>query len=780
MGMQTAISILNFLAAHKLALVNLLGLAAVYALIQLWAWFAYGPKDTTGNGITIGPAKAFDNRSLALRIERLSSRLASLNVVNPNLTENLSAFQQQTASQSTSSVNVDVKASPAQSSAATTPRQSSDDKKAAPESAAAVEGAKADPKATVALAASDVLNDQLNLASQILNLETLYERSLTDRLFGSEPRLQTVLGFQVSITPPRGCEDSVAVVEIGVRMKPNVPKETEHPVESHYHHDSLVRMEQYGPKKTEPRVDTRDNRVSLVALIPHEKTYNSQTVSTSSQSIGGSAVASVITLGFTSKGETRQLFVHRDSDTIAFERDSRAQPTLFDNDSSATVFGWEFRPVLGRKTVSPGTRQMLAVIAMPEAEKDAEDRAALEISTRSYWRHLNQRRQTSSRKWSWLPLDIDQSKRTDFPSHYLEVPNTAQIQAALEPKVKHISWVTSGTDEATVMIRGSNFFSGTKVLIGRDVLSEENDTLTLKSNQALEFKTSLTSLAAGDCVISGRFGSSVRLSVDQKKEVSVEQKKKAQALSIVRAAIEATNYNNTVYLKIDVNGIDADGDQTDFEIADIQKLPEPILYVGANAVPLPYDYFDMPPPGQPDGAKESGDQAKPDDEHVEAESVQAPHATGGAGNDHQAESHTARNDPKEQKPQPSSADPKPSGADAPAKKYIQVGAWIPKALAASQSVSFRVPFCGLEYQTSFPLIYSEPNVMRIGGDDDKCVFRIASPSGFQEPFSVELDKSYTVGVELVKKGQGDYAFTISKKLAAQYPYLVIRTGSAQP
>jgi len=74
----------------------------------------------------------------------------------------------------------------------------------------------------------------------------------------------------------------------------------------------------------------KDNAVpvSLVALIPQEKTYNAQTVSSSAQSIGGSAVASVLTLGFSSKGESRQLFIHRDSDTIAFERDPRSKPTL--------------------------------------------------------------------------------------------------------------------------------------------------------------------------------------------------------------------------------------------------------------------------------------------------------------------------------------------------------------------------------------------------------------------------------------------------------------------
>ena len=89
--------------------------------------------------------------------------------------------------------------------------------------------------------------------------------------------------------------------------------------------------------------------ISLVALMPQEKTYNAETVSASERSIGGSAVARVLTLNVSSKSGSRQLFIHRDADTVAFER----QP---DPAQGTIVFGWEFRPVLGRRTVSVGIR----------------------------------------------------------------------------------------------------------------------------------------------------------------------------------------------------------------------------------------------------------------------------------------------------------------------------------------------------------------------------------------------------------------------------------------
>jgi hypothetical protein len=435
MDMQEILEIIRFLLAQKAVLLTIAGFAVLYGIIMLWAWLAYGPRDTTGNGIVVGDAKAFDNRSLTLRIERLSSHLATLKVVNQNITDNLAKTQQQTSKQTTREVTVDAKLDSAKE------KQKADNADGGSKSTAktTTEMAESVTKPSVELAASDVLNEQLNLASQILNLEMLYERSLTDRLLDDKARLQTVLGFQVSITPPYGCEDAVAIVEIGVRMRGS-----RHPV-------------------------------SLVALIPQEKTYNSQTFSTSAHSIGGSAVTNVLTLGVTRKGETRQLFIHRDSDTIAFERDDQSEPTLFENYSNERVFGWEFRPVLGRKSVAPGTRQMLAVLALPCEDRDDDVRfdTTLEVKTRSYWRQLNARRQTTAGKWGLFPLWIDRSRRVDSRAMYLSIPTTKQIQDALAPRVKDVKWVNAGGDRATVIVTGSNFFTGTKVVIGGVVHAED-------------------------------------------------------------------------------------------------------------------------------------------------------------------------------------------------------------------------------------------------------------------------------------------------------------------
>ena len=713
MGMQV---VLQFVSAHWLALLILIVVLAILALIQAWVVHKRGPKDTIGNGITIGHAKAFDNRSLSLRIERLSASLDQLKVVNQNLTENVAAFQKQTTTQATRSLTVDVKSALGKNGKKDSSKDKDADKETKSDTPAA-DGAKSEAKPAVGLAASDILSDQLNLASQILNLETLYERSLTDRLINDRARLQTVLGFQVSITAPAGSEKCVAVTEVCVRMK-----------------------------------DSK-SPVSLVALIPQEKTYNAQTISNRAQSIGGSAVASVLTLGFTSKGESRQLFIHRDSDTVAFERDPRSKPTLFADDCSSTVFGWEFRPVLGRSTVSPGTRQMLAVIAVPEAENPGAEEVNLEIRTRSYWRRYNQKKQTSRGKWGLLPGRVDRSKRINSETYELAVPNTAKIQKDLAPKVTDITWVNSGADRATVIVKGENFFSGTKVVTGGNVHREEDGSLVLKSDQALEFETAIVSLATGDSVLSGRFGSSLPLEVHK-------NRRPVASLEITGVDIAPSGFAKSARITIDVKGLDADGNDKDLTVDDIQKLPEPILFVGAEPVAMPYDYYPKDPSDQDLTGTGTGTGTGP-----EIRTVNGTASGAGGGTEGGTGSGTG------------------APATGPTRKYFQVGAWIPKTLARSQSVAFRVPFCGFEYQASMPLSSSEePTVTRMGGDATDSVFRIAHSTGFSSstPVSVELDRTYSDPPELVKTSDFDFQFRVPTNVVSQYQNLVVRIGNTEP
>ena len=178
------------------------------------------------------------------------------------------------------------------------------------------------------------------------------------------------------------------------------------------------------------------------------------------------------------------------------------------------------------------------------------------------------------------------------------------------------------------------------------------------------------------------------------------------------------------------------GDPQDLTIAKINKdWPEPILFIGTEPVAMPYDYFDI----DPSTATTSG---------VPAPDLALPGAVS--------------------PPQPTA-------------KYIRIEAWISQAmLAKNPSVSFRVPFCGLDYQVSEPLSFSELTVTRIGGDPQTTTFRIYYPLGFGSDFSIQLDQKYVPGPYLVGTSETDCLLTLPNHVVSQYENMIVRIGSAEP
>ncbi|MEM5316832.1 hypothetical protein [Paraburkholderia sp. JHI869] len=659
-------------------------LCVLYASVQFIALRRRGPKDATGNGIIVGNAKAFDNRSLQLRIERLSASLSALKTVNQNITDSLSLMQGDTSSDTLHSLAVGLNAKETaehtETSSKTSSKSSKEKQETKPESRNSEPNE--DKKIDVGLAASDLLGSQLNLASQIMNLELLYERSLTDRMFDNGTRIQTVLGFQVSVNPQAGDENCVAIVEVGVRVPEN------------------------------------NDSISLVALIPQERTYNTLLVNTKTYSLGGSAVAKLLKIGAGSRHRFRQLHVHRDSDTIAFERGQDTVPRFFPPHQPSSIFGWEFRPVLGASCVTAGIRQMLAVVAIPKKDVTQPGEVLLQIRTRTYWRRYNRRTLASRPRWRFLPWKVDDSKVVLGEPQNLAIPNTAKTQSNLAPTINKIRWVHSGPDQATVIVEGTNFFSGTKVTVGGKTFSEEQSTLTLKSEQALEFTTAIASLSIGDAVLNGRFGPSFRLEVPP-------GSRPMQGFYIARASIRPSRYTRKFRVAIDVKcpNTDADGQPVDLTTKLFVNMPDPMLLVGDETVPPPYDYENL---------TSETDPANPNQ----------PISTG---------------------------------------KFIRVGAWISaKTLAINPSITFTAPFCGSEFIASFPLSFSEPSVSRLGGDEMKSVFRIAHPLGFATSISVDLDKTYTTEPELKKSSAVDYRFEIDTAIARKYQNIIIRIGTAEP
>jgi len=285
-------------------------------------------KPASCNGISVGDPKVFDNRTLTLMLESLSTTLQSQQnqfIDQKALAAALGLLQGFRSSETTS--NLTVTATPLPSNDIQTVAKSGNvdsSGKPLPNTLQTTTDTKKDAFTPQAPAldtlpafsgfnpnygenVSDLLSDQVNLSYQIFNLRMVLERALSDRLWNSSTRQQVVLGFNVTIDPPRTANDAVAVVEINV---------------------------------TDPK-----RHISLVSVLPQEKTYNTAALSTKSHAFGGAAMIKAFQVGYSTRKRGQIFYLYRDADTIAYER--------MTGDPGTLIFGWMFRPVLGRRSVSP-------------------------------------------------------------------------------------------------------------------------------------------------------------------------------------------------------------------------------------------------------------------------------------------------------------------------------------------------------------------------------------------------------------------------------------------
>jgi hypothetical protein len=665
-------------------------LAAILIVVALYRFIAthMGPQDFSGNGIVIGRAKVFDNRSLTLILEQLNDSLRTFTVLNQNFTRNLDSFQQQQSTDSAYSVKGEF-APTSGKSASEGAKHSADtakDEKTptdAPTSkrAGTPETGKAQPAPDLRFgpAAGDTLTDQVNLAYQILNLRILNERSLSDRLYQNNPRLQVVLGFQISIDPPKGMKNCVAVAEVELTLD----------------------------NATEP--------ISIVAMIPQEKTYNAATLSANSGSLDGSIISSVLKTGATVSRRENNLYLHRDADTIAFERNPGWKAGAFGlsrtvSASSATVFGWEFRPVLGRGSVSPGARQMLAVAALPLGDTGNQP-AELKVRTRTYWRRYHRKQQTTSVRLSWWPLVSSGPREIENKGYMVPVLPTSPVQEHLEPKLTKLDWTDVGGGAAVVLVEGENFFTGTAVTIGGITYRAGEGNLVLKSDRALELHTTIDALAKGDAVLSGRFGRSKPLAVPD----SMRPAKGINLRTVLAKSVPGDQYSR---VSLTIVAFDNNGNNKALTLPDVERLPRPIIYLNGILVPGPYDYYEA----------RIGEQ-----------------------------------------PQAGQADNRPTA--------LRVDAWVP-AVKLSGNIMFKVPFCGEDWAAGAVLSVDAPSVARLGGAPKETLI-ISGKMPFEGAWIATLDKEYALDAspQFRRLTRYQLALTLSTALLGNYEKLQLRLGT---
>jgi len=542
------------------------------------------------NGISVGKPKVFDNRTLTLMLESLSQALQSMQsqfvdqkalaaalgtLQGFQSTESTSAFAVNTlpipgvtqqAVKNTGNVDSSGKPLPDTSQTTTTTTQNAvTPQPPSLDNAPAFSGF----NPNYGESASDLFSDQVNLSYQIFNLRMILERSLSDRLQSHDTRLQAVLGFNVTIDPPRTANDAAAVVEITLKAG--------------------------------------SGDLSLVALMPQEKTYNSAALSTKSSSFGGSAVVKMIQVGYSQRRRGQTFYLYRDNDTVSYERMDPAN-------TNEIIFGWVFRPVLGRRSVSPGLRQLFAIASLPAADKCAPDELKaqkcpeqqLTAHVRTFWKKYDRGTLTSFEK-----KDTNRASRFKYVTTFglstpelfnprymneadytsVTVDTTAAYQQDLGPTISNVSWVPVGPKTALVSVVGNNFFTGTQVRLGDKAYASVADGLILKSNQALDLSTSLDSLASGSAAIIGRYGPAIPLSVNDataKKGVRLDQTEIGPSLSGLRA------------LTLHLTGADPSVAGQPLSLGDLPQDSGPLVSVNGNTVPLPYAIEKVVDPGPVD------------------------------------------------------------------------------------------------------------------------------------------------------------------------------------
>jgi hypothetical protein len=306
------------------------------------------------------------------------------------------------------------------------------------------------------LSSADILTDQVNLNAQITTLRMLLQGALSDQYLVKNGRAvasrqQTTVGFNVSIDPPRQYKYAVAEVRVIVSAPPGA----------------------------EP--------VSIMNLLPSEKTYNVAKVTSSEKSFGVGVVKAPIGLGINGGRARDRLYLAKDTDTIALEfpaPDSRGIGSPFpvqvgdvtksaihfdrreegceddttaslpvlgqlqEGETSSVVFGWQFRPVLGETYVKGGQRQVFAQLALPTSQNQ---RYVPRVHIQTRWRAYDPKRQvvgaTYKRTCSWSE---DQSG----------------VVVLTNPSVTDVKVSDIGGGQVRLVGQGEFFSSGSTIVAG--------------------------------------------------------------------------------------------------------------------------------------------------------------------------------------------------------------------------------------------------------------------------------------------------------------------------
>ena len=306
---------------------------------------------------------------------------------------------------------------------------------------------------SVSVSAADILEEQMQLTSQITNLRMLLNGSLTDWTIGTskivKPRV--TLGFPITIESGKSTKDATAVVEVEVE-----------------------RADVSDPSQELP---------SLLTLLPQEKTYNVASITDNSVAISAGVATPILSVAGSFLHARKTYFLVKATDTLA--------TTFRPEDQKRIGFAWEFRPVLGERYVRAGVKQTFVQIAFP-TEWSATTFGKIHI--RTYWKYYDRKQGFSKNVLN----DTVREDPTEWP-----VPKYDLTQ--VPKRFNHESLQDLGNGQILVTLKG-RFLEGTYVRIGSSFLRDGNAAF-LAEYQQIRFVASIADLATRQVALVARDGS---------------------------------------------------------------------------------------------------------------------------------------------------------------------------------------------------------------------------------------------------------------------------------
>src|SRR5207302_1465212 len=149
----------------------------------------------------------------------------------------------------------------------------------------------------IGVSAADVLAEQVQLNSQITTLRLLLQGAVSDQYLVKEGRAvatrqQTTVGFSVSLNPPQRYRHAVAEMKVWIDPPPG------------------------------------NDRVSVMNLLPADKTYNVAKITSHQNAFGTGAVVETVNVGVSTGRSKDRLYLAKDTDTVAlqFTKDKPKSP----------------------------------------------------------------------------------------------------------------------------------------------------------------------------------------------------------------------------------------------------------------------------------------------------------------------------------------------------------------------------------------------------------------------------------------------------------------------